>query len=752
MDEDLPLEAFLAHPLLGEGFHVGALLDVEAAEGTLPPTIGGYRIESVLGHGTFALVYRAVNTRIDAPPVAIKLLRGGAATRSVVARFERERALLAHFSHPGIARLHELGVTEDGRPWFAMDLVDGPTITDFSRLHELDLRDRVRLLRAACMAVQHAHAKGVIHRDLKPANLLVTGDRTSHQPTVIDFGIAKALTTPEDDGLLRTRVGQLVGTPSYMSPEQLEGRVGDVDIRSDVYALGVLLYELLGERRPLDLEGLDPHLAAIRARNGDYPPISRLCRGARGDLATIVERAMAPAQSQRYDSAAELAAELDRWLRREPIAARPHRVSDVLIKAARRRPLAAGLVFGAIGILVMALVLVVVLERASRRQIQLLFEAATSDVSVATDLTIVSGTLDERRTLLAAALAQSRLVLDARPRELQVLRLHRTVLWRLSEVDDEVGAVDSAHALRTELLTTARAMVAHPEAMSDDGHALIAALVLLGDTERQRGASQSAERCYLEAMSLAEASGPIARDPYHRLTGAHAMQRMAELRRQDGRGDEARHLFDSALVIHDDLLRAFPDRAAFLGQRSQARAHLVEIARRQGDLELALVLARESLADAQVAFRQRPSHRMLRNELAAAYLEISRVHLASGELERAGSSIRAAHDLAETLSRDDPGSIPGASREHPGSIPGASREHPGSIPALARLEESHALLAALAEQRGDFAAALASRSESLVLSERLCHARPRDPRMGDRLAAARLAAAAVPRQDTSQSR
>lgn len=730
MDENLPLDEFLSRPILGEGFHVGALLDVDTSEAAAPTSIGSYTVESILGRGTFAVVYRAVGNWSGARPVAIKLLQGGAATRSVVARFERERALLASFSHPGIARLHEIGVTEDGRPWFAMDLVDGPTITDFARLHDLDVRDRVRLIRATCTSVQHAHAKGVIHRDLKPANILVVGDRHAPRPTVIDFGIAKALTAPEDNASLHTRVGQLVGTPSYMSPEQLEGRVGDVDIRSDVYALGVLLYELLGGRRPFDLEGLDPHLAAIRARAGDYPPIGRICRAARGDLATIVSRAMAPAQSERYDSAAELGAELDRWLRREPIAARPHRVSDVLIKAGRRRPLVAGLVVGALGVLAMALLMLIALDRASRRQIQMLFDTASSDVLVAAELVTISGTLEERRSLLVAALAQSRLVLEVRSRDLDILRLHRTILWRLSDVDDEVGAVDSAHALRTELLATARAMVAHPKATSADRYALVAAHVLLGDTERQRGATQQAIDHYLEAVTLGEASGTVERSPYHRLTGAHAMQRIAEVRRRTGRIDEARQLFETALALQDDLLRAYPGNAAFLGQRSLARAYLVELARHQGDLERALVLARESLEDAQSAFRQEPSHRMHRDELAAAYLDMARVHLATGELDRAASAVRASHDLAHTLHRDDR----------------------RSIPALARLEESEALLAALAEERGDLAAARAARSESLLQSELLCKARPRDPRMADRLAAARIAAAALDQREHSEAR
>jgi tetratricopeptide (TPR) repeat protein len=297
--------------------------------------IGGFQIVRLIGSGGMGDVYEAVQ---DQPQrvVALKILRAGAATRDAVRRFQSEADVLARLSHPGIAQVFAVGVHEDGlfaAPYFAMEFVaDAVDLMQFARERGLDLKQRVTLFLEVCAAVQHGHQRGVIHRDLKPGNILV-GNVGS--PKVIDFGIAKA----QDAGLrttFATDLGQLVGTLQYMSPEQLRGDTAEIDIRSDVYSLGLILYELLADRRPYDLSRLSLPEVALRLQQAEPPPLGTLRRELRGDLATIVAKSIEKDSSQRYQSVGELSADLERFLGDEPIVARPPSAAYVLRKFARR--------------------------------------------------------------------------------------------------------------------------------------------------------------------------------------------------------------------------------------------------------------------------------------------------------------------------------------------------------------------------------------------------------------------------------
>ncbi|MCA9199668.1 MAG: serine/threonine protein kinase, partial [Planctomycetales bacterium] len=227
--------------------------DVEEREGS---QIGRYKLLEKLGEGGFGLVFMAEQTSPVRRRVALKIIKPGMDSKEVVARFEAERQALAMMDHPNIAKVLDAGTTETGRPYFVMELVKGASITEYCDTNRLGTRGRLELFQQVCRAIQHAHQKGVIHRDLKPNNVMVTLHDGVPVPKVIDFGVSKALSQPLTEKTLFTRYGQIVGTPQYMSPEQAEMSGLDLDTRSDVYSLGVLLYELLTGHPPFDADTL----------------------------------------------------------------------------------------------------------------------------------------------------------------------------------------------------------------------------------------------------------------------------------------------------------------------------------------------------------------------------------------------------------------------------------------------------------------------------------------------------------------
>jgi WD40 repeat protein/serine/threonine protein kinase len=337
--------------------------------------VGPYKLLQPIGEGGMGTVYMAEQTAPVNRVVAVKLIRPGMDSRQVLARFEAERQALALMDHPNIARVLDAGETDDGRPFFAMELVKGVSITRFCDERKLTPKERLELFVPVCQALQHAHQKGVIHRDIKPSNVLVALYDGKPVPKVIDFGIAKAAGQKLTDKTLFTGFGAVVGTLEYMSPEQAELNQLDVDTRSDIYSLGVLLYELLTGTTPLDGKRLpeaalldmlrrireeEPpapsarlsttaELPAIAASRGTDP--GRLARLVRGDLDWIVMRALEKDRSRRYDTAAGLAQDVGRYLRDEPVSACPPSAAYRARKFLRRNRgpvLAAGLLAAAL--------------------------------------------------------------------------------------------------------------------------------------------------------------------------------------------------------------------------------------------------------------------------------------------------------------------------------------------------------------------------------------------------------------------
>lgn len=302
-----------------------------AISSELPTQIGGFRILERLGSGGMGTVFLAEQQEPQRL-VALKTLRADGWGAGLRERFAHEARFLAALNHPGIARIHAAG--HDGElPWLAMEYVEGRELVAHATAASLDVRGRVRLLISIARAVQHAHTRGIVHRDLKPANILVDG---SGQPKILDFGIARTLDDQLPGSTRLTRVGEVIGTIQYMSPEQLSGDPNRIDPRSDVYALGVIAYELLSGELPHDTTGVTLLEAVRRIQETPPKPLAQRVPALKGELDTIVMKAVAAEADARYQSAAELADDLDRHLEDRPILARPPSARYLLGKFVRR--------------------------------------------------------------------------------------------------------------------------------------------------------------------------------------------------------------------------------------------------------------------------------------------------------------------------------------------------------------------------------------------------------------------------------
>jgi serine/threonine protein kinase/tetratricopeptide (TPR) repeat protein len=311
--------------------------------------IGRYKLLQKIGEGGGGVIYMADQEEPVRRRVSLKIIKLGMDTKSVIARFEAERQALAMMDHLNIARVFDAGATDTGRPYFVMELVRGVKITEYCDQNNLDTRQRLELFKQICQAIQHAHQKGIIHRDIKPSNILVTLHDGVPVPKVIDFGIAKAIEARLTDKTLFTSFEQIIGTPAYMSPEQAEMSGLDVDTRSDIYSLGVLLYELLTSKTPFDAKkllqhGLDEMRRTLREQEPQRPSTMvttligvelkataehrhaeppKLISLLRGDLDWIVMKALDKDRRRRYETANGLAMDIQRYLSSEPVLARP---------------------------------------------------------------------------------------------------------------------------------------------------------------------------------------------------------------------------------------------------------------------------------------------------------------------------------------------------------------------------------------------------------------------------------------------
>ncbi len=485
-------------------------------------TIGNYRILQQVGEGGMGEVYEAEQERPVRRRVALKIVKRGMDTRQVVARFESERQALALMDHPSIARVLDAGATERGRPFFVMEFVRGEPITTYCDKYRLRTRDRLRLFVQVCDGVQHAHQKGIIHRDIKPSNVLVQIEGDRPVPKIIDFGVAKATQHGLGDHSAHTQIGQLVGTPEYMSPEQAELTAQDIDTRADVYSLGALLYELLVGALPFDpaelrragfdefrrkIREVEPPRPSLRlttlgvaatpaAKNRGTEPAA-LAKRLKGDLDWITLKALEKDRTRRYGSPAELAADIVRHLENQPVAARPPSGAYRAGKFVRRHRVGVASA-AALALLLVAFAAAMALQA---RRIAVQYDRANQEAAAANRVTQVLTELFDlsdpgaalgnnitARELLDIGLPKARSTLAGQPRELA------SALVVIGENYRRLGLYDRALPLLEEALALRRGT------LGEDDPATLAAGAALAKLLREQGRYEDAESLYLRIL------------------------------------------------------------------------------------------------------------------------------------------------------------------------------------------------------------------------------------------------------------
>jgi eukaryotic-like serine/threonine-protein kinase len=601
----------------------------------LPERIGPYRILGILGEGAMGVVYHAEETDPVRREVALKVVRPGIGSREVIARFEAERQALAVMSHPGIARVFSAGATETGQPYFAMELVHGLPITAYCDLRKLSVARRVELFIGVCQAVQHAHQKGVIHRDLKPSNVLVTEHEGRPYTKIIDFGIAKAVgshLTPES---VITRWGQAIGTPAYMSPEQAASPGLDIDTRSDIYSLGVMLYELLVGRLPVDPDAIglnaffarlasgdtNPHIPSQRARDlGRDEPVIAESRGIhsghlagqiKGDLDWIVMKALEPDRSRRYETANGLAMDLERHLSDDPVSARPPTTLYRFSKFSRRHR--AAVVAAAIVTVVVAasaIVSTVGLLRARRAEQRAEREAAANR-ELATVVQDALRAFDPKAPRANAITARE--ILDRGAERIRQSLGDQPLVQ--AEIDQTIGTVYSSLALydpARSLLESA--LRTRERELGPNDLSVAQTLESLGNLGRLRGDFPDAELRLQRALAIRRRTLAPG-DPALISTLAG----LATLRIKQGRNAEAESLYTQVLAIEErDADRSAPQFATHLRNLAVVYWGEKRFAPAESLLQRALAIQEKTLA------ADHPDIASTRNNLAGVYWSLGR--------------------------------------------------------------------------------------------------------------------------------
>jgi serine/threonine protein kinase len=665
-------------------------------------SIGPYKLLEQIGEGGMGVVYVAEQTQPMRRRVALKIIKPGMDTKQVIARFEAERQALALMDHPNIARVHDGGATESGRPYFVMELVRGIPITDYCDREQLSIPDRLELFVLVCRAVQHAHQKGLIHRDLKPSNILVTLIDGAAVPKIIDFGVAKATGSSLTERTLYTGFHQFVGTPMYMSPEQADLSGMDVDTRSDIYSLGVLLYELLAGTTPFDpqtfraaaydemrriireeeppkpstrISNLGVALPTVSARRKADP--KQLAREVQGELDWIVMKALEKDRRRRYETANDFAADLMRCLSDQPVAACPPSAAYRFGKFARRNRVAlttAALVSGALLLgLTASLVMAVRATEAERRTTTAFRQARDHLAEADRQRAYARKAVDEMYTQVAEKWLSRAGGLTPLQRDFLEKALAFYEEFARRNADDPEARAEVAQAavrvgeIRTQLGLSAGALESHHRALEafrrlatdfpdrpEYRRGVARNLHDIGRLNDSLSRTSDAEPALREAIALRERLAEVPRAPEDRADLAVSLQSLGTLLESTGRPADAEQAQLRGIDLLTQLVREFPKEPRFQNLLAAAELSLGR-----------LYLYRARTDDAQPRYRHALKLRQrLANDHPAEpeyQLGLAQCHFALGDFFRliyfylgAAEEFRRALPIEEKLAADHP--------------------------------------------------------------------------------------------------
>jgi tetratricopeptide (TPR) repeat protein len=673
-----------------------AVAPAEPAEEVGTVIAGRYKLLQQLGEGGMGSVFMAEQTRPVKRMVALKVVKAGMDSKSVLGRFEAERQALALMDHPNIAKVLDAGTTERGQPFFVMELVKGVPLTQFCDQRQLSVNDRLQVFQHICHAVQHAHQKGIIHRDLKPSNILVESHDGRPVPKVIDFGLAKAINAlPLTERSLFTQLGAMLGTPLYMAPEQAEFSAIDVDTRADIYALGVILYELLTGTTPLEKRRLakaawdeirrvikeeeppkpstrlstSEAKASVAAQRQSDP--QRLGKYVRGDLDWIVMKALAKERDRRYQTANAFAADVERFLHHEPVSAGPPTLRYQLRKFVRRNraavavaaTLAVLLLLGGVG-LVVGLVAIraeqkrtaaaLAAETQARKQTWEALNAMTDDVIE--ELFAKQPALGENeRAFLRKVLGFYQAFAAEKGETEEARAVAADGQFRVAKLRAFLGERGEAISGYREAIHLWERLAADFPATPEYRHELARSHNNLGILLKDLGQGAEAEAAYRRALGQWE---KLATDfpavPLYRHKFGTSHNNLANALRQAGKYPEAEAAYRQAVALHEKLAADFPAAAEYRHDLAVDHINLGSLLMVQGKQPEAETASRRALALHEQLANDFPAEPTYRQFLANSHYILGVQLKKQGKQPEAEAAYRQALALQEKLAADYP--------------------------------------------------------------------------------------------------